>query len=217
MPTLYQFEGSPWCWKVRMVLAEKGIPFQTVVPRDRENDPGFRRMTPVGKVPVLVMEDGVTVFESTVINEYLEERFPSPPLLPADPAGRARARMIEEVADAYLAPAVRSIVLAGHRFESGRWVRRADPDPRQAEAGLAAASVYLDHLDAELEGRRHLAGEFSLADIALVPPLARGGRIAQLPLPARWPRLAGWLERTLARPSVASTLPPPLQILDPPV
>ena len=100
MLTLYHFESSPWCWKVRVALAEKGLEYKPVIPKNRESDPVFRKLTPIGKVPILVLEDGTGIAESTVINEFLEERYPRPPLMPADPADRARVRMIEEIGDA---------------------------------------------------------------------------------------------------------------------
>src|SRR5678815_4931879 len=86
MLTLYQYESSPYCWKVRICLTEKKLEYTPVMPVDRENDPKFKSLTPVGKVPVLVLEDGTPIFESTIINEYLQDRYPQPPLLPNDPA-----------------------------------------------------------------------------------------------------------------------------------
>src|SRR5262245_37413207 len=123
MLTLYHFEGSPWCWRVRIALAEKGLEYKPVIPQNRDTDPAFQKLTPIGKVPVLVLEDGTALFESTVINEFLEERYPRPPLMPADPADRARVRMLEDLGDSYLAPALRLMVTARHRYEKGTWVR----------------------------------------------------------------------------------------------
>ncbi|MGH9870747.1 MAG: glutathione S-transferase family protein [Candidatus Polarisedimenticolia bacterium] len=212
MLTLYQFEGSPYCWKVRIVLAEKGIPWAPIVPQNRDQNPEFRRLTAVGKVPVLVLEDGTSVYESTIINEYLEERYPENPLLPAGPALRARARMVEETADQYLGPALRSMLLARARMEGGRWVRRPDPSPSQEAEGLRAATPYLDHLNRLVQGREHFLDRFSLADVGLIPVLGRTGRAVGLPLSERWPGLDAWLTRCLARPSVSSTTPAPLVI-----
>jgi glutathione S-transferase len=210
MLTLYQFEGSPYCWKVRIVLAEKGIPFTAVIPQNREQNPAFRRLTPVGKVPVLVLEDGTAVYESTIINEYLEDRYPEHPLLPSSPAQRARARMVEETADQYLAPALRAMLLARARMEGGRWVRRPDPSEAQEAEGLRTAAPYLNHLDGLARGREYLLERFSLADVGLIPVLGRTGRAVGLPLAERWPALKAWLDRCLARPAVSSTAPPPL-------
>jgi glutathione S-transferase len=213
MLTLYQFEGSPYSWKVRIALAEKGIPFQPVVPHNRETNLDFRRLTPIGKVPVLVTEDGTAVCESTIILEYLEERYPETPLLPPHPADRARARMVEEIADQYLAPALRTALLARLRFEAGQWHRRPDPSPSQEAEGLRAAVPYLDHFNRLVQGREYFLNRFGMADIGLIPVLGRSGRAVNLPLAERWPALSSWLERCLARPSVAGTAPPPMKIV----
>lgn len=213
MLTLYQFEGSPYSWKVRIALAEKGIPWKPIVPRNREADPDFRRLTPIGKVPVLVTEDGTAVCESTIILEYLDERYPDPPLLPGHPADRARARMVEEIADQYLAPALRTMLLSRLRFEGGVWHRRPDPNPAQEAEGFRAAAPYLDHLDRLARGREYFQNAFGYGDIGLIPVLGRSGRAVNLPLAERWPGLAAWLDRCLTRASVSSTAPPPMKIV----
>jgi glutathione S-transferase len=213
MLTLYQFDGSPYSWKVRIVLAEKGIPYTPIVPQKRETDPVFRALTPIGKVPVLVLEDGTAVCESTIINEYLEERYPEVPLLPSHPSDRARARMVEEIADQYLAPALRLMLTARMRFEGGTWHRRPDPSASQEDEGMRAAVPYLDHFNRLLQGRDYFLQRFSLADVGLIPVLGRSGRALNLPLAQRWPALSAWLERCLARPSVVSTTPPPMKIV----
>lgn len=216
MLTLYQFDGSPFSWKVRIALAEKRVEYRPIVPANRETDPAFQKLTPIGKVPVLTLEDGTAIFESTVINEFLEERYPSPPLLPNDPADRARARMLEDLADSYLYPALRTIFAAGYRRESGKVYRLRTPDAAKAAEGLRAAAPLLDYLNGELDGQDFLVGDFSLADIGLVPPLLRTGGILDLPLAGKWPHIAAWRARMLERASVKSTAPPPYEILDEP-
>ncbi len=213
MLTLYQFEGSPYSWKVRIALTEKGLPFQAVTPQNRDANPEFRRLSPTGKVPVLVTEEGTAIVESTIINEYLDERYPERPLLPANPAARAQARMVEEIADQYLAPALRMMLLSRARMEAGRWHRRSDPSPAQEAEGLRTATPYLDHLDRLARGREYFQNVFGMADIGLIPVLGRTGRALELPLAARWSGLHAWLTRCLARPSVTKTAPPPLQFV----
>src|SRR5919204_3887194 len=93
MITLYDADRCPYCARVRIVLAEKGIEYETVA-IDLDDRPGWiYEKTPTGRVPVLE-EDTFVLAESAVIDEYLNERFPDPPLLPADPAERALARML---------------------------------------------------------------------------------------------------------------------------
>jgi len=214
MLTLYHFEGSPYCWKVRIALAEKNLPYKAIVPQNRDADPRFKSLTPVGKVPVLVLEDGTSVYESTVINEYLQDRYPRPMLLPNDPADRARARMLEDLGDAYLAPALRQMVTSRYRFEAGKVYRLKSANEEQEAEGLKTASRYLDYLDSAVEGQEYFVTEFSLGDIGLIPPLIRSARLLELPLREKWPNLAAWSERVMARPSVAESAPPPYQILE---
>ena len=94
MLTLYDAPRCPYCARARIVLAEKSIPYETVT-IDLASRPDWlvERNPPDGRVPVLE-EDGWVLPESVVIDEYLEERFPEPPLLPADPGERAVARLL---------------------------------------------------------------------------------------------------------------------------
>ena len=213
MLTLYHFEGSPYSWKARIALAEKGLPFNAIVPQNRDTNPEFRRLTPVGKLPVLVTEEGTAIIESSIIMQYLDERYPEKPLLPANPAARAQARMVEEIADQYLAPALRLMLTARLRMEAGQWHRRPDPNPAQEDEGLRQAVPYLDHFNRLLQGREHFLNQFGYADIGLVPVMGRTGKAVDLRLAQRWPAIEAWLTRCLARPSVSTTAPPPMQIV----
>jgi stringent starvation protein A len=89
--TLYDAPACPFCARVRIVLAEKGLEFETVEIDLRDRPPWLVGLNPKGKVPVL--EDGFALPESAVIMEYLEERNPDPPLLPPHAAARAEARL----------------------------------------------------------------------------------------------------------------------------
>ena len=92
MLTLYDAERCPYVGRVRIVLAEKHIPYESVWV-DLDDKPAWLyEKNPAGRVPV-IEEDAFVLAESAVVNEYLEERFPDPPLLPADPAERALARL----------------------------------------------------------------------------------------------------------------------------
>ena len=101
MIKLYEHPLSPYAQKVKLAMIEKGIPFETHVPDLLGGvDPAFFTVSPRGEVPALV--DGeTTVFDSTIILEYLEDKWPKPPMLPPSPTARARARMLEEVCDTY--------------------------------------------------------------------------------------------------------------------
>lgn len=92
MLTLYDAARCPYCARVRIVLAEKGVEHEVVAIDLRDRPAWIYEKNPLGKVPVLE-EDTLVLAESSVIMEYLEERYPEPALLPADPAARALARM----------------------------------------------------------------------------------------------------------------------------
>ncbi len=183
MLTLYDAPRCPYCARVRIVLAEKGVPYDGVEV-DLEDRPAWLfAKNPAGRVPVLE-EDGWVLPESAVIMEYLEERYPEPPLLPADPADRALVRLRIERHDELATP-----YYALRRGEEGAGER------------LDAA---LGRLDADLEARPWLGGAaYSLADVAYAPWLLRARDALGVELDA-FPALADWLARLLERPAVAA-------------
>src|SRR6185295_17902389 len=116
MLKLHHFDRSPFSWKVRMVLAEKNVPYQPVVPENKAESAEFARLNPLRLTPVLELPDGRTIYESTVVNEYLEEVYPSPTMLPKDPYERARVRILEDTADQYLYPALGNLRKAQYEY-----------------------------------------------------------------------------------------------------
>ena len=182
--TLYDAPRCPYCARVRIVLAEKRIEVDTVVIDLSDRPAWIYEKNPTGKVPVLE-EDAWVLPESAVIMEYLEERYPDPPLLADDPAERAEARLWiwdhdRRLADDYYA------------------YRRGEPrDPLEAR---------LDELDRVLEARAYLAGDdYSLADIAYVPWLLRARDLLGVELEP-WPSVEDWLERLVDRAAVKAEL-----------
>lgn len=182
MITLYDAARCPYCARVRIVLTEKRIELETVE-IDLDDRPAWiYEKNPKGRVPV-VEEDGWTLPESAVIMEYLEERYPEPPLLPADPADRGLARLWIFRADDFTAP-----YYALRRGEDG------------AEAAFARS---LAQLDAALTGRPWLGGgDYGLADIAYVPWVLRARSRMGVDLDP-YHALGEWLTRLLDRPAVA--------------
>jgi RNA polymerase-associated protein len=181
---LYDAERCPYCARVRIVLAEKGLPYETVAIDLARRPAWLYEKNPVGKVPVLE-DDALCLAESAVIMEYLNERYPKPPLLPGDPAERALARLAiwrfeEELGQAYYAR------------------RRGQPGSEEALARSLA------DLDARLAQRPYLGGSaYSLADIAWFPWLPRAQRSFAVDL-APYPHLSAWLERLSQRPALAA-------------
>ena len=181
MPTLYTAERCPYAARARIVLGEKGLDYEAVE-IDLDDRPAWLYdKNPLGRVPVYEEEGGLVLPESRVIMEYIEERYPEPALLPADPAERALARVWLERFDDRLGSAYYA-------------VRRGEPRDR--------LDAKLSELDRALEGQAYLSGrEFGLADIAYVPWILRALDRFDVQLE---PATAEWLERLLDRPAVAS-------------
>jgi glutathione S-transferase len=207
---LYGVPQSPFVRKARIVLEEKGIPYELSAP-----EPGRH---PMGKMPVL--QDGdLVVPDSSVICAYLERTHPSPALYPEDPAEFARALFLEEYADTQMSEGMGAIVLErivkphmlGQPTDearlrelleavSTRWLRKA-----WSASGQSIPAV-LDYLESELPSDRDsVLARFSIADVAL------GAHLGWLPLagieldPRRWPRTARYQAGLLARPSFRAT------------
>ena len=101
MLKLYDYPDCPYAQKVRVVLAEKELEYETVLVdlrKQEQRTPEFLRLNPLGKVPILVDDDEV-VCDSTIINEYLEDEYPSTRLMPEDSQGRAQVRWFEDYCD----------------------------------------------------------------------------------------------------------------------
>jgi glutathione S-transferase len=183
--TLYDADRCPYCARVRVVLAEKGIEYETVA-IDLDDRPAWiYEKNPLGRVPVLE-EDAFVLPESAVIDEYLEERYPEPPLWPADAAERAFGRLLVFRFDQLSKP-----YYALRRGEDG--------------AGERLGSQ-LAKLNAVLDARPYLSGrEFGLADVAYVPWILRARDRMGVDVTS-FPALSEWLERLSARPSIAAEL-----------
>jgi len=182
MLTLYDAPRCPYCARVRIVLAEKDVEYEVVEVDLADRPAWIYEKNSTGRVPV-IEEDGWLLPESAVIMEFLEERYPDPPLLPADAADRALARLLifrqPDVTDPYYA------------------LRRGD------SGAATELDEQLAKLDAGLAGRAWLGGPaYGLADIAYVPWVLRARDMLGVSL-ERFPALADWLERLVQRPAIA--------------
>ncbi len=182
MITLYDADRCPYCARVRIALAEKGLAYETVTIDLSDRPAWLYDKNPLGKVPVLE-EDTLCLPESVVIVEYLEERYPEPALLPADPAARALVRLRVERFDVNLGDAYYAF-------------RRGDED------GDERLRHCLSLLERDVE--RATEG-LTLAEIAYVPWLIRLRDLYRFDL-APFPRLAERLERLSERPAIAGEL-----------
>ena len=206
---LHDHPMSPYAMKVRVMLREKGIPFEARLPEglgSGQDGTGLGEMNPRVEVPALETGNG-TLFDSTIILEYLEDAFPEPPMMPASPMARARMRMIEEVCDTH--------------YEAINWglveLRYFGRASGELEATLRAnAATEIAHLNAWLDGQlgqqEWLNGErFGWGDLAALPVVftAELHGIA----PPAGSALSAWLKRCVARPSVAATTAEALAVI----
>ncbi len=190
--------------KTKIVLEEKRIPYriENLPPGHLwKKPPEMTARHPLGKVPY-IEHDGATIYDSTVIGEYLEDRFSWPRLLPADPLARARVRMLEQFADEAL--------LVGNLppIWMPYW---SEPEKRDAarmekgREGLRSRDLpYLEGVLANSSGD-WLCGEFSMADVPLMP-LAMVLEVDQMPLD-KFPRVSVYLDRLRSRPSYCAISP----------
>ena len=199
MVKLYEHPLSPYAQKVKIALYEKNVAFEAVIPNLFGADPGFEAASPRREVPCLV-DGGLDVFDSTIILEYAEDRWPTPPLLPKDPAGRARVRMIEELCDTYY----EAINWALYEI---RYFKRAIGDlaaTLTTRAGEQIASVNT-RLERELRSRDWFNGAaVGWGDVSVLPAVNAAALNGFAPKEGS--PLARWLDRMRARPSVQKVL-----------
>lgn len=197
---LYTAPLSNFGNKSVIVLYEKGLDVEVVPPPGELGSPEYRAINPLGKIPALQV-DGTVIAESETINEFLEDKFPNPPLLPKDPEGRARTRSFTRLHDLYIDPPLRALFF------------QLDPKTRNADVvkrSLTELDERLDYLESRI-GAPWAAGDaFTLADCALAPTIWYVSKVPPLfgagdPL-AKRPKLRAWFERVQQRPSVKRAL-----------
>ncbi|MDQ2982592.1 MAG: glutathione S-transferase family protein [Actinomycetota bacterium] len=186
MLTLYDAARCPYCARVRIVLAEKAIPYDAVEIDLSDRPAWLYTKNPLGKVPVLEEDGGFVLPESQVVMEYLEERYPEPPLWPADAAERALGRLwldrFEDFAAEYYA------------------LRRGEEEARRR------LDSRLVELDSALEAAPNLSGrDYGLADIGYFPWIVWARANLGIELDA-YPSLGAWFDRLSQRPAVAAEL-----------
>jgi glutathione S-transferase len=159
--------------------------------------PAFLALNPYHKVPLLDDAD-VAVGESWIINEYLEDRYPAPPLLPPAAADRARVRLLVDFASRFFFPHVYDLLI--ELVVKPRIPAMGEPTPGAVDKAKEALPAAFERLDRELEGREFFAGAFSLADCEMIPFVA-GLEDVHIEVPGKQSNLRRWLERARKRPS----------------
>lgn len=191
--TLIGSPVSPYVRKVLAVCAVKGIEvaLDPVSPMNANDD--FDRLSPLRRVPVWI-EGDLTLCDSSVIVQYIEETRPGPSLWPADPVQRAKARWIEEFADTRLFDVLGwrlffQVALKPRFFGTG-----ADPEIVGKARDVELPQI-LDYLEDQTPEAGFLFGALSIADLSLAPAFANAAAVQVNVDPSRWPKLAAWLER----------------------
>ena len=193
---------SPYARKIRVMLAEKKLAFELVVDSPWEPTSTIPEINPLGKVPVLVTDEGEVFFDSPVIAGWIENLAAAPRLLPADPVEAVRVRQLEALADGITDAAV-IIVREGRRPEDKR---SEDVVARQ----LQAIERGLDRFEQLATGRNWLHGDgMSLGDVATGVMLGFVDlRLPQVDWRSNRPALAALADRLFERPSFTDTVPP---------
>ena len=193
---LFCFPRSGNSREVKIVLAEKNIPFEPV---NVHGDPAvkesseFKKASPQGKVPAIIDGD-VYLSEAFLINQYLDQKYPQPALMPKD------AKKTEEI-KAFVATIDKKMVLNIGLLVIECLLKAKDQQREDIKEKKRAEIVEgLKELDKILEGKQYIFGDFSLADVAVTP------HIAALPIlgtgiPADLKNVTAWFERIKARPS----------------
>lgn len=193
--------ASPFVRKVLAVCEMKGVPYRLdpIVPFFG-ND-AFGDISPLRRIPVFI-DDRVSLCDSTVICEYLEERYPSPSVLPNDAAKRAQARWLEEFSDTRMAD-----VFIWRVFYEAVLLPFIFKKPRNKErlAGIVAEQVpqVLDYLEKVAPAEGFLADQVSIGDLAVAIPFGNLKWARVQPDQSRWPRTCAWVARTEATPALA--------------
>lgn len=190
------------CRRVAIYVAEKGLALKIenldLTPAVIKT-PNFLAKNPAGQVPVLELDDGSFLPESSAIIEYLEELHPSPPMIGETPAARARVRMIERIASDL---GVLTIAWAQHTHPM--FATRLTQVPAAGEALKPMIANLLAILEVHIGAAPFLAGDHvSVADFTLYPLFQTCWQRLQIPFGEDQPRLSAWYERFLLRPSAA--------------
>lgn len=198
MIKLYDFSLSPRARKVRITLAAKGLAYEKVpidITKGEQKTPEYLAIHPYGKVPAL-QDNGTTVYESTIIMEYLNEAYPTPPLLPDDRGQRARARVLMHYADNPYEHAVATLAaeLLLKPMQGGA------TDHETVSQATTTLNQCFDYLINELGNNDFLVGStLTLADI---PYVSWALLFPRLDVDIPHPRLEAWINRLKEQPSV---------------
>ncbi len=187
MIKLYSDAHCPNSHRTRIVLAEKELPVETTELESGDLPADFLKINPYGKLPTVIDRD-IVFFESAVVNEYLDERYPHPPLKPGSPAERAQMRLAVLQLERELYP-----------------IYVDSQNGRKKKEAVRKLNVYLESLNMYLARQEYFIGEqYTLADITLAPIL---WRLPSLGVDtSAWENLEAYMDRLFERPAFERAL-----------
>ena len=206
MMKLLSARPSPYARKVHIALTEKGIPFEVMTEVPWNRDTATPRYNPLEKLPVLILDDGSTVYESRFILEWLEIKYPEPALFPKDPDELLAARKLEVLADGICDAFVlaRFERLRPEAHQSQPWL---DRQLRKMYGGLKEVARLVP------AGTYCVGNRFGLGDIAVGSMLGMIAlRAPEIDWPIRYPNLKALYERLSERSSFQATAPAPQDV-----
>jgi glutathione S-transferase len=200
---LHGASGSPFVRKVQVALAIKGLPYEQIQQIPFTRDPEYRKINPLGKIPTL--QDGdLTVCDSTVICEYLEDVYPQAPLYPSNNADKAKARWFEELGGSRVAELAAGIFF--QRFMRPMVLKQEPDEELVAKIMNKQLPPILDYLEAQVPAQGFIFGEFMMADMSLMSPFVNAAYAGYEVDAQRWPVFTDFIARVKAHPVVSEVL-----------
>lgn len=214
---LYGSRLSPFVRKVRVVLLEKAVAYRLEEINPFRAPPDFERISPLKRIPVLRdtdWQDGVTLPDSSVIADYLENRHPMPALFPKDAFDRAQALWFEEYVDGGIFPLMGPSLFKERVVK--KFIRGSVTDQELARRTVEEdLPPFFDYLEQALGGRDWLAGNaYSIADIALASAMVNYHHSGETLDRSRWPGLTAYVTRLHARPSFAALIAEEMPLIE---
>jgi RNA polymerase-associated protein len=193
----YNKPECPFCWKIRLALAELGINAEIIDSQSPQHIEEWRALTPRKTVPILVIND-VVIYESNVILEYLNEVHGS--LLPTNPIERISSRHVNQYSDGVIGAGLREVIFEKRGKQADKW------DLERIKLGTEAFEKSLEYLSIQLGEKEFFSSCYSLPELALT---ARFGLAEAygVEIPACYNNLSNWFERMKNRPSYLATAP----------
>jgi len=200
MPTVYGANASPFVRKVRVFLAEKGIPYELEPIFPFGPNPEFRKISPLGKIPAYRDGDR-TLADSSVICAYIERTHPTPALYPNDPYEYARALWFEEYADGGLVAVIGAKIFF-QKIVGPRFLNQPTNEAMVKKAIEEELPPMFDYLEGEIGNNEFLVGRtLTIGDLGIASQFVNLRHTGMTPDAERWPKLAAYVQRMHDRPS----------------